>query len=438
MSIKRMGDLQALGMQVMGASYPYLPISFDLSNAVGGENVETKQEFVFDVTYVSQNVVNISFVFNGVTYTKNNIDFSLNNYSYFGSFVADGDVEGDILISFYSDYGFYVYDEQSAKWFEGDLNSGGYYAINAFQGTDDAEQILGSANGELIYAEGGDDFVKGLGGNDVIYGGDGNDIIEGNAGNDIIYGGNNNYADDDNGNDTIKGGFGDDIIYGEGGDDNLSGGFGNDYIYGGDGDNIIFGNAGDDSLHGGSGTDFISGGDGDDYITSGSGYGDDILIGGKGNDEIHGSYSPNYADGSIHYIEKLYGGEGDDILRGVRNENYLYGGEGDDYLVFGEDTDVLSGGEGSDIFAFEFLRTGDNTITDFEQGLDKIYFEFDDHSSIQTFDSVQEGAASGSKVGYTHDLVSNQTNVHAIYDSSYDFNITLDGIFDLTDSDFIY
>jgi Ca2+-binding RTX toxin-like protein len=427
MTIKRLRDLQFNGFQVNGGAYP-ISMSFDLSNAVGGEYVLSKQTFVFDVDYVSAGIVDISVEFNGVTYSKDNFDLSLNPYSYFGRFEAEGDYDGDILISFYNDFGFSIYDENSANWLENDMNANEYYAINSFIATDDSEQILGTANGEMIFAEGGDDVVLGLGGDDIIYGGEGNDKSYGNDGDDIIYG--------DAGDDRIFGGNGEDSLNGGDGNDIILGGSGNDYISGSDGNDVIYGGGGNDELHAGDGDDYLNGGDGDDYISAYVSGGNNILVGGAGNDELWSSI--NFDDGTIEW---LYGGDGNDFLRASRGENHLYGGDGDDYLTMGEDMDYLYGGAGNDIFAFEFVLTGDGIIKDFEQGADKVYIEYDDHLTVQTYDSVQMGAASGSTLGYTHDLVNNQTLVHGIYpggNSSDDFNTILEGIYHLTENDFIY
>ncbi len=47
-------------------------------------------------------------------------------------------------------------------------------------------------------------------------------------------------------------------------------------------------------------------------------------------------------------VENVFGGSGDDVLRGNEFENFLVGGPGNDVLVGGSNWDVLMGGDGAD------------------------------------------------------------------------------------------
>jgi Ca2+-binding RTX toxin-like protein len=69
--------------------------------------------------------------------------------------------------------------------------------------------------------------------------------------------------------------------------------------------------------------------------------------------------------------DELQGGLGNDILRGGAGEDVLAGGAGNDTVDGGSGNDWLVGGEGSDVFEF-FLDSGDDTIEDFELGIDSI------------------------------------------------------------------
>lgn len=97
-----------------------------------------------------------------------------------------------------------------------------------------------------------------------IYDGtDQDDQIWGSAIKDIISAG--------DGHDQIIAKEGDDDVDGEGGDDLINGGAGADVLRGGDGKDIILGGAGDDQITGGRKNDVIDGGEGVDQVNFGSG-----------------------------------------------------------------------------------------------------------------------------------------------------------------------
>ena len=71
--------------------------------------------------------------------------------------------------------------------------------------------------------------------------------------------------------------------------------------------------------------------------------------------------------------DKLYGGEGDDGIRGLGDKDYLFGGDGNDvfYAGAGDDTlgarggeDVIHGGPGRDAYAYSTNYWGQDTIKD--------------------------------------------------------------------------
>ena len=113
---------------------------------------------------------------------------------------------------------------------------------------------------------------------------------------------------------------------------------------------MIFGRGGDDTIRGGGGSDILSGGDGDDTIDGGEGH--DFILGGAGDDT-------------------LSGGAGADVLLGGAGADTLDGGADDDRLNGGTGDDALTGGTGDDTFVFD-LNNGDDTITDFTTGDDRI------------------------------------------------------------------
>lgn len=107
-------------------------------------------------------------------------------------------------------------------------------------------------------------------------------------------------------------------------------------IIGTDADEKIRGTPAPDVIHGGGGHDVIRGLGGADRLCGGTGR--DKLLGGAGNDRLKDNTPWNGGD-----VPQLYGGRGDDALRGVSAR--LYGGGGNDYL----EGRLLNGGPGDDV-----------------------------------------------------------------------------------------
>ena len=161
-------------------------------------------------------------------------------------------------------------------------------------------------------------------------------------------------------------------IVGENSDDYIRGTDDNDTIYGQHGSDLIYGGDGNDRLYGDDsafrptdGVDTVYGGAGNDMINAHVGYGQ------EGNDRLFAPHS-----GGAY----LSGGDGNDRLNGVLDEDTLDGGAGDDYLRGGAGSDTMTGGSGSDDFVVgqrNEHRNGINTdlITDFQDVGDKIKFE---------------------------------------------------------------
>ncbi|PSN20847.1 hypothetical protein C7271_00015 [filamentous cyanobacterium CCP5] len=126
------------------------------------------------------------------------------------------------------------------------------------------------------------------------------------------------------------------------------------------------GSRGSDTIAGGiDAPGFIFGGDGDDVLrgdlddrSAQVGIGnDDTIYGEGGNDRIGGKGGNDI----------LFGGDGDDQIWGDDGDDILRGGLGNDILT-GDDS---SGGQGSDTFVLA-VGEGTDTITDFEVGIDVI------------------------------------------------------------------
>ncbi|HEY0311684.1 MAG TPA: calcium-binding protein [Allosphingosinicella sp.] len=194
-------------------------------------------------------------------------------------------------------------------------------AGQAFDGTDVADQLIGTA---------GDDTIDGLGGSDTIWGGTGAD--------------------------HLSGGAGDDQLYGEWGNDTIDGGSGQDYIVTGNGNDVV---------HGGDGSDFIS------SVGTGS-----ATLDGDGDDD-----SINIQRWYETFAQTVVarGGAGNDSLTvnayGPSNVFLLDGGTGDDVVTIGwlQGTADVTLGDGSDTIAFtdsqQVLRDyGSVIVRDFQAG----------------------------------------------------------------------
>ena len=165
----------------------------------------------------------------------------------------------------------------------------------------------------------------------------------------------------------------DDVLFGSQVGELIAGFAGDDQLFGlgGDDDGLV-GFAGDDELHGGSGDDLLDGSgddeppDDDDQLFGDSG--DDNLLGGPGDDHLVGGNGNDRLNGQAGNDE-LNGGSGDDILRG---DDRVAG------LPVDGGNDQLFGGSGADTFEFVFApeevpSQGNDTIEDFEPGVDRIF-----------------------------------------------------------------
>lgn len=141
-----------------------------------------------------------------------------------------------------------------------------------------------------------------------------------------------------------------DRIAGTAGDDVLSGDSGRDFIFGRKGADVLSGRSGDDDLQGGGGRDILAGN-----------RGSDCLDGGSGADRLKGGGAADFLSGGSH----------NDVLKGGSGRDTLDGGTGNDTLAGGKGNDVLTGGAGADCFVFNTLKTGADTISDFELGVDR-------------------------------------------------------------------
>ncbi len=186
-------------------------------------------------------------------------------------------------------------------------------------------------------SDSGNNTLRGGGDNDQIYGGVGRDVLEGEDGSDGLHGG------DDA--DTLRGGTGDDVLYGDKGGDELHGDAGLDNLFGGEGMDTLKGGADADILQGDDGGDLIDGEGDNDVLYGGSG--DDTLAGGSGADELFGD------DGTDVFYGGSEGGEDDTVA------DEFTGGAGGDRFNMGQDDRVLDPDhQGDHVYAGDVLLKG--------------------------------------------------------------------------------
>ncbi len=228
--------------------------------------------------------------------------------------------------------------------------------------------------------------------------------------------------------DTIIGDAENNTFWGNGGDDHIEGGAGHDYFNDRDGNSQLFGQAGDDTFRAAAGDDLLDGGADQDWATYESwtgttsginlnmsvidgaapfsnvsstpdGFGGTDYLRGIENvegsdfdDTIIGDGSDNHFEGRIG-DDTLEGGDGDDHLDGGDENDVLEGGAGFDFLTGGENDDSLTGGSDGDTFYFsrkhygpngeERVGFGNDIIHDFSIGEDTLdVFNVPEFSSV--------------------------------------------------------
>lgn len=262
--------------------------------------------------------------------------------------------------------------------FGGDAQLDMLAGVDNVTGSAFADTLTGHGGATLLLGEGGADQLFGAGGadtlnggalRDTLFGGDGDDVLNGDTDADSLLG--------EAGADTLNGADGNDELEGGIGNDSLSGGNDNDGVNGGAGDDTLRGDLGDDVMYGGDDRDSLLGGDGADRLEGGTG--NDTLRGEAGSDALNGSSgldSLEGADGADRLAggadaDVLRGGLGDDVLSGDDGADTLFGDDGADIIEGGAGNDSITGGTGLDRFVMGGAD-GDDTISGFEDGIDRI------------------------------------------------------------------
>jgi Ca2+-binding RTX toxin-like protein len=293
------------------------------------------------------------------------------------------------------------------------LGLAGPQLIGAGEGSDtliSIENVIGSAQGDTLTGNGsvniidgglGNDTMAGLGGNDTYFDNLGDTISEAlNAGYDTVNSTRTSYTLGANLERVNFIGSGNFVGTGNALSNRFQAGSGDDRIV------DILGGA--DIFSGGAGTDTV------DFRTSATGAILDFTT------NIHGGAA---AGDSYSSIEKFLGSNtdtdtmtaggvgrviyagfgGDDTLTGGIKNDQLLGGAGNDILSGGADRDSLDGGTGNDtmtggtqgdVFVFVDAAFGQDTITDYQDGIDSFKIFSAVATSLADFTVTNNGTAS--------------------------------------------
>ncbi|RCJ28997.1 hypothetical protein A6770_00960 [Nostoc minutum NIES-26] len=218
--------------------------------------------------------------------------------------------------------------------------------------------IQGTNKNDNLVGTSGDDTIQGLNGNDTLSGLGGNDRLEGGTGNDTLYGG--------TGNDVFN------LAYSQNNDVVI------DFVRGQDKVDVRSLNIGDWNT-----LKLLISNDGQDNALITTFFGGDLSqlkLNGinpsqlQATDFILNTVNQSQTiDGntSYAYADQLFGGLGNDTLRGFRGNDVLFGEQGDDRLEGGADNDTLYGGTGNDVFNLAYSQNND-VVIDFVRGQDKV------------------------------------------------------------------
>ena len=289
----------------------------------------------------------------------------------------------------------------------GDADGDSFSGFEHIQGSDYDDTLFGDTSPNAVIGGGGNDLIYGgeapLGSHDDLFGGDGDDFIVaynfysfanvfGGAGTDTasyeffldariggelsidlalgtvfsVFHGNGSIS----GVENVIGSRGLDRIRGDAQANTLYGGANYDVLEGRDGDDVLYGGGLADMLYGGAGNDSILGGAFTDSLFGGAGTGDTVGYAGSAAVSVDlgaGTVSGGDATGdTIDGFENAAGGSDGDTLTGaVAVSNTLFGGGGDDTLrgvsdAGATDFDLIYGGDGADLVIF----TGSDALGD--------------------------------------------------------------------------
>lgn len=208
--------------------------------------------------------------------------------------------------------------------------------------------------------------------------------------------------------------------------ENITGSVNNDSLTGDMYANQLDGSSGNDTLRGGVGDDSLMGGEGNDQIFGGLGDDTGLYLGERSvvvDLNLTGPQDTGYGRDTLSSVESLTSGSGNDLLTGNTANNVLngglgqdtlLGGAGDDVLVGGSGLDRLTGNTGMDTFVFDTdIGPGNiDRITDFKALDDTIQLE------NAVFTGLFKGTLLGQAFASNSTGLADDTTDRIIYDKS--------------------
>jgi len=172
--------------------------------------------------------------------------------------------------------------------------------------------------------------------------------------------------------------------------ENALGGSSHDIITGNALANTVKGMSGNDLIRLNDGADWANGNAGIDYIFAGNG--DDNIRGGKDQDSLTGESGADFVNGN-NGNDTVLGGTGADTLHGGQDHDTISGEAGNDQLFGDKGNDTLTGGSGADTFIFNVSNTpGIDFITDFVSGVDTLELRNSSFTSTtDAFNAITSG-----------------------------------------------